>query len=297
MTAPAAVEVAPLRADDVPSLHVPWSSPFDNRTLAAHLRRHPSRAFWVPQTGEYIVGEPWRHRDEITVVADIVSREHGAAMIERLRRPDDALGHELVVMTDFVGSRAPGFYARLGLGLLQEVICYELRVVPPELPRGTLRFERVTAERMDDLAGLLAVDHAAFPWLWWNSVAEFAAYAAVPGVELYLGLDAHGTPIAYVGITHFRGWGHLDRIGVLPGVQGAGYGLEALRFAVQTLRAGGATRVGLSTQANNARSQRLYNRFGFQRTYQNDYNIYGVWVHPDRPARSLLPEQPEERAS
>jgi ribosomal protein S18 acetylase RimI-like enzyme len=279
MTAPAALQIAPLQPDDIRSLHLPWSSPFDNRTLADHVRAHPHRAFWLPQTGEYVVGEPWRHRDEITAVADIAARDHGDALVERLRCPDPAVGHELVVMTDFVGARQPGAYARLGLGLMQEVICYELRVVPPDPPRGTLAFARISVDRMDDLASLLSVDHAAFPWLWWNN-----------GVELYVGRDARDVPVAYVGLTHFRGWGHLDRIGVVPGVQGTGYGLEALRFAVHLLRSGGATRVGLSTQANNTRSQHLYHRYGFQRTYQNDYNIYGVWVNPNRAPHALAPD-------
>jgi ribosomal protein S18 acetylase RimI-like enzyme len=295
MTAPAALQIAPLQPEDIRTLYLPWSSPFDSRTLADHVRAHPRRAFWLPQTGEYVVGEPWRHRDEITAVADIAARDHGDVLIERLRRPNPAVGHELVVMTDFVGARQPGAYARLGLGLMQEVICYELRVVPPDPPRGTLAFARISVDRTDDLASLLTVDHAAFPWLWWNSVAEFAAYAHVPGVELYIGTDAHDVPVAYVGITHFRGWGHLDRIGVVPGVQGAGFGLEALRFAVNMLKNGGATRIGLSTQENNTRSQRLYHRYGFQRTYQNDYNIYGAWVDPNRAPHARTPDRPEER--
>jgi ribosomal protein S18 acetylase RimI-like enzyme len=128
------------------------------------------------------------------------------------------------------------------------------------------------------LEALLHVDHAAFPWLWWNTREEFLAYASVPGVELYVGRDSAGEPVAYIGITHFRGWGHLDRIGVVPERQGDGYGLEALRFAVQRLALADATRIGLSTQADNTRSQRLYHRFGFTRTYQNDYNIFGRWV-------------------
>jgi ribosomal protein S18 acetylase RimI-like enzyme len=62
------------------------------------------------------------------------------------------------------------------------------------------------------------------------------------------------------------------------------------------LARGGATRVGLSTQANNTRSQRLYHRFGFQRTYQNDYNIYGVWVNPARAATAWQPDGAEGRS-
>lgn len=295
MTAPPALRVEPLLADDVRSLYLPWSSPFESASLARHLRAYPTRAFWLPETGEYIVGEPWRHRDEITAIVDISARHNGALLLERMRYPQDHLAHELIVMTDFAGTRSPSFYAGLGLGLMQEVLCYELRVIPPEPPRGLLTFAAVSHERRDELAALIAVDHASFPWLWWNSAAEFAAYANVPGVALYLGTDGGGRPLAYVGITHFRGWGHLDRIGVVPDHQGAGYGLETLRFAVRMLARGGASRVGLSTQANNTRSQRLYHRFGFQRTYQNDYNIYGAWVNPARAATAWQADVAEER--
>jgi ribosomal protein S18 acetylase RimI-like enzyme len=289
MTAPAALRIEPLEPGDVRSLRLPWSSPFDSRSLAEHLRAYPYRSWWLPETGEYVIGEPWRHRTEITAIVDVLARDHGESLIERLRRADPRAAHELIVMTDFVGSRQPAFYGRLHLGLLQEVICYELRVVPPDPPRGTLAFRRVSTRHAEDVTALTAVDHAAFPWLWRNSFDEFAAYERVPGVELYIGADPGGTPIAYVGITHFRGWGHLDRIGVVPDVQGTGYGLETLRFAVHALARGGATRVGLSTQANNTRSQRLYHRFGFQRTYQNDYNIYGAWIDPARATEEDAP--------
>lgn len=287
MTAPTALRIEPLQPGDARALHLPWSSPFDSRALAEHVRAYPYRSWWMPETGEYVIGEPWRHRAEITAVVDVTARDHGGALIECLRRPHPETAHELVVMTDFIGSRHPGFFGRLQLGLLQEVLCYELRVVSPDPPRGILTFTRVTTHRSGDVSALLAVDHAAFPWLWWNSSEEFAAYEDVPGVELFVGADPNGTPVAYVGITHFRGWGHLDRIGVVPDLQGAGYGLETLRFALQQLTRGGATRVGLSTQANNTRSQRLYHRYGFQRTYQNDYNIYGAWVDPARASRAF----------
>ena len=68
------------------------------------------------------------------------------------------------------------------------------------------------------------------------------------------------------------------RIAVIPERQGAGYGLETLHFAIARLSDLGARRVGLSTQANNIRSQQLYERYGFRRTGGNDYTIYGVWL-------------------
>ena len=287
MTAPPVTTAEPLLPEQVRALHLAWSSPFDSRSLADHLRAFPGRSYWLPDTSEYVIGEPWRHRSEITAVVDIYTRDHGRTLLSALRQSSSDMPHELVLMSDFVGARPRSFYGGLGLGLMQEVICYELRAIPNDPPRGMLRFQRAYSARAEDLEGLLAVDHVSFPWLWWNNPLEFATYERVPGVELYLGRDAGGTPVAYVGVTHFRGWGHLDRIGVVPGLQGRGLGLEALRFAVQTLAAGGATRLGLSTQANNTRSQRLYHRYGFQRTYQNDYDIYGAWVDPNRAAAIL----------
>jgi ribosomal protein S18 acetylase RimI-like enzyme len=288
MTTVRAARVLPLSPDDARGIYLPFSSPFDARSLADHLRAHPSRSFWLPETGEYVIGEPWRHRAAVTTIVDCVARDNGPALVDALADRQNGIGHELIVMTDFVGTKPTAFYGNIGLGLIQEVICYELRTIPHEPPQGTLDFHRVDDANPDDLGALLHVDHAAFPWLWWNTPEEFAAYAHVPGVELYVGWESAGEPVAYIGITHFRGWGHLDRIGVVPGKQGTGYGLEALRYAVQRLALADATRIGLSTQADNTRSQRLYHRFGFTRTYQNDYNIFGRWVNAARAATALV---------
>lgn len=297
MTAVHTARAEPIEPSDVRALHLPWSSPFESHSLLEHVRAFPGRSFWVPQTGEYVIGEPWRHRDAITAVVDATVREHGDLLMESLRSDMMDRQHRLVVMTDFVGSRPAGFFARLGLNLIQEVICYELRAINPVLPNGLLQFQQVTTADMADLAQLIAVDNAAFPWLWWNSVEEFIAYERVPGVELYLGVTPDGTPMSYIGVTHFRGWGHLDRIAVLPGLQGTGYGLEALRFAIFVLVQAGATRIGLSTQANNIRSQRLYHRYGFKRTFQNDYNIYGTWVDAAHGRSDTLPLIGEDEAN
>jgi ribosomal protein S18 acetylase RimI-like enzyme len=93
-------------------------------------------------------------------------------------------------------------------------------------------------------------------------------------VEIYLGL-IDGIPVSYVGITTFPSWGHLDRIAVDPDLQGKGYGRFALAFAVETLLARGARKVGLSTQSTNERSQRLYLKYGFRRTNDHDYDLWG----------------------
>jgi ribosomal protein S18 acetylase RimI-like enzyme len=53
-----------------------------------------------------------------------------------------------------------------------------------------------------------------------------------------------------------------------------------LTFAIESLRRQGARRIGLSTQGTNRRSQRLYQRFGFIRTPDLDYQLFGHWHRP-----------------
>src|SRR5262249_31679163 len=85
-------------------------------------------------------------------------------------------------------------------------------------------------------------------------------------------------PVAYVGLTSYLGWGHLDRIAVLPSLQGQGLGQEGLAFALDHLARLGSRRVGLSTQRTNVHSQHLYERAGVRRAWGNDYRVYGRFL-------------------
>ena len=272
--------VTPLRAEDATRLGLGWGSSFSARELAQHLRDYPGLPWWVPATGEYLIGEPWRHRDEIAAIREMSARLHQGPLADAFCAASRERGYRLAVMVDQHEIRRDSFYQELGFALMQEILIYELRRLPrPIPPTATLRFNLVTPATNADL---LAVDHAAFPWLWRNSAGEFAAYAALYGVEIYLGRELGGAAVAYVGITSYRGWGHLDRIAVIPGRQGRGYGLEALNFATARLAEHGARHIGLSTQSDNVRSQGLYERYGFRRTYHNDYSIYGKWLEEAR---------------
>ena len=267
----------PLRAGDVGRLNLSWSSNFAPRDLEQHLATHPGRSWWVPASGEYLIGGPWRHRDEIAAVQELSARQHTEALVGAFTAACGEDGLRLAVMLDQHEGRSESFYQRIGFDLLQQIIIYELPRLPRPIPPPTgLHFTPAGPAAWDEL---LAVDHAAFPWLWWNSAAEFEAYAALYGVEIYLGREPDGTPVTYAGITSYRGWGHLDRIAVIPGRQGRGYGLETLNFAAAHLGELGAKRIGLSTQADNIRSQHLYEAYGFRRTYSGDYTIHGVWLN------------------
>ena len=265
-----------LEPRDLAQLSLSWSSAFTMRDLEQHLITNPGLSWWVPSSQEYLIGGPWRHRQEIVAIQELNGRLRNedlvGAMVARCRER----GHRLVVMLDQYETRREGFYTKIGFNLLQHIIIYELPRLPRQIPAPTrLRFVPISDPRHPDL---LQVDHAAFPWLWWNSAGEFRAYADLYGVEIFVAYEPSGLPVAYVGLTSYRGWGHLDRIAVIPTRQGSGYGLEALNFAIGRLGELGARRVGLSTQADNLRSQHLYERYGFRRTTGSDYMIYGQWL-------------------
>ena len=157
-------------------------------------------------------------------------------------------------------------YTEQGFTRLERVIYYQLLgleggpVVTRPLP--PLEFAPLTAPHLD---AILAVDHAAFPWLWWNAEAEFRVYHAQAGVQVWLGA-ADGVPVAYAGFTMLERWAHLDRLAVDPAWHGHGYGAAMLSFALRRMAAAGANRVTLSTQETNTQSQRLYRGFGFRQT-------------------------------
>ena len=252
------VEVRTLRPEDVGALRLGLHHRVGAREVRETLRRLPGRSVWSPDSREFALLAPWRHRSEIAVVQVLAAVRSAewllAGVVERCRAAGDAL----VLLIELDEVRHPRFYRRAGFDPLEDVVTLELARPSPALPsEDEVAFLRFDPANEAMLASLVAVDHAAFPWLWRNSELEFRTYAMTPGVEVYLGLRA-GEPVAYLGFTVYAGWGHLDRIAVVPTRQGMGLGGSALRFAVGTLARRGARRVALSTQADNLRSRRLY---------------------------------------
>ena len=269
-------DVRVLLPADVGTLGLGWRNRSSADEARSILAAYPGRSVWRPDSREFVIVGPWRHRPEIAVVQELAAVRHGeallAAVVERCR----AAGDEMVLVIELDETRRPSFYARAGLAPVEEVITYELERPGTAGMPGPLVFEAVDSADEAGVAELLRIDHAAFPWLWRNSEAEFRVYLGTPGVRVFLGRRGAEPPVAYVGITSYNGWGHLDRIAVDPAVQGEGLGRQALEFAVAALARRGARRIGLSTQRDNVRSQRLYEAFGFRRSRLNDYRLYGA---------------------
>jgi ribosomal protein S18 acetylase RimI-like enzyme len=277
--------VRTLQAGDVIALRLP------SRRGAESVRRlldlHPGRSVWVPSTLEYALVGPWRNRPEIASIEDLVAVRHLDELLRAAVERSTDQGDELILTVELDSRRSPARYERAGLEMLEEVITYEIGMVrEPWSGSGHIRLVRLDATDEAAIDLVTNIDQASFPWLWRNNRAEFDVYLHTPGVEVWL-LEAHGEPVAYFGVTLFPDWGHLDRIAVVPEQQGRGFGLEALGLAVDSMRKRGARRVGLSTQRTNWRSQRLYERFGFQRSPEHDYRLFGAWCRPERRAGLL----------
>ncbi|MGI8586428.1 MAG: GNAT family N-acetyltransferase [Chloroflexia bacterium] len=267
--------VRPLTSADVPALRLPWDSRFTPKRLAAHLARHPDLGWVNPESGEYIVAEPWRHRQEITSLLEVHARSGRGTLLTRAADDLRAAGARLLLLPDGEGLTAPRLYAGHGFARLERIVHYQLLAGPQAVtrPLPPLEFSPLT---LHHLPTLLALDHTSFPWLWWNSEDEIVSYAGLDGVQIWLGWAA-GVPVAYAGTTTIDRWGHLDRIAVDPAYHGRGYGAAMLAFVLNHLSAAGVNRVTLSTQSDNLQSQRLYQGFGFRLTSEVS-DIYGEWL-------------------
>jgi len=282
-------EIAVLTPEAVGRLRLPWDARFTIRELTEIARARPSLSVWNQRTGEFLVGGLWRHRRDIAAIVEVGASGGAIDLIDAFCTLARRNGVVLAVASEQTERRTGSFYVHARLEPIEDIVIYELTRVRASVPRpGNLSFAPLDPRDRAMLRELIRLDHAAFPWLWWNCDEEFAEYASAPGVRIDLARNDDGRAIAYVGTTRFRSWGHLDRIAVDPEIQGRGLGRTALDYAVSSLAAAGASRVGLSTQARNARSRALYESYGFRRSASHDYRVYGRLLDTSRRLEELV---------
>jgi ribosomal protein S18 acetylase RimI-like enzyme len=272
-------EIAPLTLADVRDLRLPWLSRFSTDTLTAHLQANPGKALWVPRTGEYIVAERWRRRDDIANIVEVTARRGKAALVREIVERLRASGCRLALLSDEAWNDQPRLYADLGFALLEKIVFFQRDLkldarFPVDADRMPALDYRVAEP--SDLDLLIYLDHNSFPWLWWNSHEDMSAYMLMDGVSVYLA-RAENEPVGYASFTMYNGWAHLDRLAVISANQGRKYGAAQLAHAMESMSLLGATHVGLSTQDNNIQSHRLYKGFGFKQT-RDSLGIYGLAV-------------------
>lgn len=248
------------------------------------VRKHPGRSFWIPGTGEFILVQPWRNRADLPHIHTLWSFGNDGALLNAAAKAAKQADAACLVMLETGERRKPAFYHRHGFERVEIIRTYE-HTEPAVLARlytpGDVRFHRVSPGQEEMLPDVESIDHAAFPWFWWNSYEEFLGYIAFPGVEVWAA-ERDGEAVSYFGFTQFHHWAHLDRIAVAPGNQRSGLGKVTLGFAAQRMIDGGAVRIGLSTQNGNRVSRRMYESLGFHHTRQSDYDVYGLVFDADR---------------
>jgi ribosomal protein S18 acetylase RimI-like enzyme len=266
----------PLLASDLPRLRLEQHPRLNPDEAVGLLEERPGASFWIPATAEFVLVTPWRHRSELVTVHTFGAFANEEVLLRAAMTEARARGAAGFVVVDINETRHPSFYTLHGLRQIEEIVTYEhrrLSRLASEAPAPTIDFRRVDGTDPALLDEVLAVDHAAFPWFWWNSSDEFQAYLGYPGVEVWAGVQG-GEVVAYTGSTHYLQWGHLDRIATRPDLQGSGIGRATLSFTARRIVARGSRRLALSTQGNNQRSRTLYQRSGFVRTPNDDYSVF-----------------------
>lgn len=279
-----AVEISPLRPEHVQLLNAEGNPRLDETDIYAIIRRSPGSSFWAPETGEFILVQPWRSRSELLYIHTLWSFGNDAPLVRAAARAAREAGAACLLMLETGERRRQAFYQRHGFERVEGIRTYE-HTEPEDLARlfapGDVRFSRVSRGEEELLGEVEAIDHVAFPWLWRNSHEEFVSYIAFPGTELWAA-SLEGRVVAYFGITQFHRWAHLDRIAVSPDLQRSGLGKQTLGYAARRMIEAGADQISLSTQNNNRVSRRLYESLGFRHTAQSDYDVYGVVFDANR---------------
>lgn len=281
---PAGIEtpvlVESLHTRDVPSLPITWRNRYHREEIADLIANYPGRSVWEPESGEFVLASPWRHRDEVAILVELAGVRHVRPLIGGLIERCRETGVTLVLTAEMHERQRPEFWSHVGLAPLEDVVSFALTMSANDPPRpldSRLEFKRVDAANNDDVARLVMIDNASFPWLWWNNRKEFESYLAIDGVEIYLAMVG-GHAIGYAGMTRYDQWVHLDRIAVSPDRQGNGFGRGIMHFVTNRVKEIGFRRIVLSTQRTNRSSRSLYAGMGFQRARDHDYRIYGRWL-------------------
>jgi GNAT superfamily N-acetyltransferase len=113
------------------------------------------------------------------------------------------------------------------------------------------------------LTELAALDRLAFGPIWHKPVEELTRVLA--GEHPFVVAMHDGSIVGYQWHGYENEHGHINRLAVSPDWQGRGVGARLLTEAMAAMVEVGVTWITLNTQQSNARSRRLYERFGFER--------------------------------
>jgi ribosomal-protein-alanine N-acetyltransferase len=127
---------------------------------------------------------------------------------------------------------------------------------------------------LEDLKAVARVDRDAFQPLWQHSLRALRAAYQLSSLATVIEVDQQ--VIAYQISTSSALGAHLARLAVDPGMQGQGIARALVNHAFRHFQRRGIERMSVNTQADNSRSQLLYEKLGFKPTGQR----FPVFTHP-----------------
>lgn len=290
----------PLEPDDSARLHLRYDSLFNRLSLQEHAHDHQDLV-WTNDHFEYIVGGYWKSRQAIGEILELSGPGRGfrglfPAALRDDRWPErrealiDALlgsfrkrGGQLALLSEREADRNLTPYLHLGFEVVEDIVYYLKPDVQASRPTARLALRPL---RQADIPTLIELEQRVFPWLWWYGDDEWYMITMLSDVETNLAfLD--GQLVGYETHTVRGEHGHLDRLGIDPAAQGRGLGEELLLRSTRRIAQLGAKDIGLSTQRNNERARRLYEKRGFRLTSRR-LRYYGHLLDPDVRRRLTL---------
>ncbi len=236
---------------------------------------------WVAQTGtDEIAGfvgvsQPLNRTTWVRLMA--VRQGYDPAAIIRAVWPplrNELLARDTKLLAVLVVNRwLTSYLSAIGMHYLEDVVTlYRRGTAIPDPPDTSVMVEPAY---LDDLDAIINVDHNAFNAPWQMSPYDLRQ-AQRQAASCTLAKASDGQVIGYQLSTQHRTTAHLARLAVAPQRQGRRVGAALLHHLVQTLNTRGVRSITVNTQDSNVRSQRLYERYGFER---NGFDL-PVWQMP-----------------
>jgi ribosomal-protein-alanine N-acetyltransferase len=150
-----------------------------------------------------------------------------------------------------------------------------------------------------DLDRVIALEEALFPedaWsrgMFWSEIADTRHPAAT---RTYVAAErADGRIVGYAGLAAVAGTGDVQTIAVARDHWGTGLGARLLTALLRAATAAECHEVLLEVRVDNARAQRLYQRFGFEpigirKGYYQPGNVDALVMRTADPAQNLAEE-------
>src|SRR5688500_378034 len=107
---PSTLQARTLTDATVESLRLNWQAKIRTEDVRRILYSYPGRSVWLPETLEFAVVAPWRHRSEVANIRHLVAVRHPELLIEAAVERCAAARAELVISIELEEVRRPAFY-------------------------------------------------------------------------------------------------------------------------------------------------------------------------------------------